>query len=84
MPSAAHSKLQPFAATRRSTVDPPQLTLGRPFFADRSSRVLGPDTREAVKALLIANEFLEWVPERQSSRSYMRGLKRCSLHTYSD
>lgn len=41
------------------------------------------DAREAVKALLVANEFLEAELEIQVSRGYIRGVKHGRLGTYS-
>jgi len=43
----------------------------------------GGDAREAVKALLVANEFLERELETQVSRGYMRGVKHGRFNTYS-
>ena len=43
----------------------------------------GGDGREAVKALLIANQFLEAELETQVSRGYMRGVKHGRFGTYS-
>jgi hypothetical protein len=43
--------------------------------ADQAIAACGGDTREAVKALLVANEFLEREMEAQVSRGYMRGVK---------
>jgi hypothetical protein len=42
--------------------------------ADQAIAACGGDARDAVKALLIANEFLEAELETQVSRGYMRGL----------
>jgi hypothetical protein len=43
----------------------------------------GGDAREAVKALLVANEFLEREIEEKVSRGYMRGGKHGRFKTYS-
>jgi hypothetical protein len=43
--------------------------------ADQAIAACGGDAREAVKALLIANEFLEAELETQVSRGYMRGIR---------
>lgn len=45
---------------------------------DQAIAACGGDAREAVKALLIANEFLERV-----SRGYVRGVKHGRFGTYS-
>jgi hypothetical protein len=42
--------------------------------ADQAIAACGGDAREAVKALLIANEFLEAEIEASVSRGYLRGL----------
>jgi hypothetical protein len=42
----------------------------------------GGDAREAVKALLIANEFLEAELETQVSHGYMCGVKHGRFNTY--
>lgn len=43
--------------------------------ADPAIAACGGDAREAVKALLTANEFLEREMEERVSRGYIRGLK---------
>ena len=43
--------------------------------ADRAIAACGGDAREAVKALLIANEFPEREMEEPMSRGYIRGVK---------
>jgi hypothetical protein len=50
---------------------------------DQAIEACGGDAREAVKALLIANEFLERELETQVSRGYMRGVRHGRLNTYS-
>jgi hypothetical protein len=47
--------------------------------ADQAIAACGGDAREAVKALLIANEFLE----AQISQGYMRGVRLGRFNTYS-
>lgn len=47
--------------------------------ADQAIAACGGDAREAVKALLIANEFLE----AQISQGYVRGVKHGRLGCYS-
>lgn len=51
--------------------------------ADQAIAACGGDPREAVKALLIANEFLEREMEAQVSRGYIRGVKHGRFNTYS-
>jgi hypothetical protein len=46
---------------------------------DQAIAACGGDAREAVKALLIANEFLE----AQISQGYMRGVRHGRFNTYS-
>ena len=43
--------------------------------ADQAIAACGGDAREAVKALLVANEFLEREIEEKVSRGYLRGVK---------
>jgi hypothetical protein len=47
--------------------------------ADQAIAACGGHAREAVKALLVANEFLE----SQISQGYMRGVKHGRFNTYS-
>mgnify|MGYP006891169406 CR=1 FL=1 len=51
--------------------------------ADQAISACGGGAREAVKALLIANEFLEAELETRISRGYVRGVKRGRLSSYS-
>jgi hypothetical protein len=51
--------------------------------ADQAIAACGGDAREAVKALLVANEFLEREIEEKISRGYLRGVKRGRFNTYS-
>lgn len=51
--------------------------------ADQAIAACGGDAREAVKALLIANEFLEREMEERVSRGYIRGVKHGRFGTYS-
>lgn len=51
--------------------------------ADQAIAACGGDAREAVKALIVANEFLERELETQVSRGYMRGVKHGRFNTYS-
>ncbi len=51
--------------------------------ADQAIAACGGDAREAVKALLVANEFLENELATQVSRGYVRGVKHGRFNTYS-
>jgi len=51
--------------------------------ADEAIAACGGDVREAVKALLVANEFLEAELATQVSHGYMRGVKHGRFNTYS-
>ncbi|TQF35306.1 hypothetical protein UNPF46_25245 [Bradyrhizobium sp. UNPF46] len=51
--------------------------------ADQAIAACGGDPREAVKALLIANEFLEREMTERVSRGYIRGVKHGRFNTYS-
>jgi hypothetical protein len=51
--------------------------------ADQAIAACGGDAREAVKALLIANEFLEREMEAQVSHGFRRGVKHGRFKTYS-
>jgi hypothetical protein len=51
--------------------------------ADQAIAACGGDACEAVKALLVANEFLEREMETQVSRGYVRGVKHGRFNTYS-
>lgn len=51
--------------------------------ADQAIAACGGDAREAVNALLIANEFLEREMEERVSRGYVRGVKHGRFNTYS-
>jgi hypothetical protein len=51
--------------------------------ADQAIAACGGDAREAVKALLVANEFLEREIEEKVSRGYLRGVKHGRFNTYS-
>jgi hypothetical protein len=51
--------------------------------ADQAIAACGGDAREAVKALLIANEFLEYELATRVSHGYMRGVRHGRFNTYS-
>jgi hypothetical protein len=50
--------------------------------ADQAIAACGGDAREAVKALLVANEFLEAEIEASVSRGYLRGVRHGRFKTY--
>jgi hypothetical protein len=50
---------------------------------DQAIAACGGDAREAVKALLVANEFLENELATQVSHGYMRGVRHGRFKTYS-
>jgi hypothetical protein len=50
---------------------------------DQAIAACGGDAREAVKALLVANEFLEAELEAQVSHGCMRGVRHGRFKTYS-
>lgn len=70
MPEAAAPKLQSDAQALEAA-------------ADQAIAACGGDAREAVKALLIANEFLEREIEERVSHGYIRGVKHGRFNTYS-
>ena len=51
--------------------------------ADQAISACGGDAREAVKALFVANDFLEREIEEKVSRGYLRGVKHGRFNTYS-
>jgi hypothetical protein len=51
--------------------------------ADQAIAACGGDAREAVKALIVANEFLERELDTQVSRGYRRGVRHGRFNTYS-
>lgn len=50
--------------------------------ADQAIAACGGDAREAVKTLLIANEFLEAELATQVSHGYMRGVRHGRFNTH--
>jgi hypothetical protein len=50
--------------------------------ADQAIAGCGGDAREAVKALLVANEFLEREIDEKVSQGYLRGVKHGRFRTY--
>lgn len=51
--------------------------------ADQAIAACGGDAREAVKAFIVANEFLENELATQVSRGYTRGVRHGRFNTYS-
>jgi hypothetical protein len=51
--------------------------------ADQAIAACGGDAREAVKALIVANEFLEREMEEKVSHGYTRGVRHGRFKTYS-
>jgi hypothetical protein len=49
--------------------------------ADQAIAACGGDAREAVKALIVANEFLEAELATQVSHGYMRGVRHGRFNT---
>jgi hypothetical protein len=50
--------------------------------ADQAIAACGGDAREAVKALIVANHFLEREIEEKVSRGYLRGVRHGRFNTY--
>jgi hypothetical protein len=50
--------------------------------ADQAIATCGGDMRSTIRALILANEFLEVELETQVSRGYMRGVKYGRFKTY--
>lgn len=51
--------------------------------ADQAIAACGGDMRSTIRALILANEFLEAELETQVSRGYMRGVRHGRFKTYS-
>ena len=51
--------------------------------ADEAIAACGGDMRSAIRALILANEYLEWELEIQVSHGYMRGITHGRFKTYS-
>jgi hypothetical protein len=58
--------------------DPPSEAERLELAADQAIAACSGDAREAVKALIVANEFLE----TQVSQGYLRGVKYGRFNTY--
>ena len=51
--------------------------------ADQAIAACGGDMRSTIRALILANEFLESELETQVSHGYMRGVRHGRFETYS-
>lgn len=51
--------------------------------ADLAIAACGGDLRSAIRALILANEYLEWELEQNVSRGFLRGVKHGRTKTYS-
>jgi hypothetical protein len=50
--------------------------------ADEAIAACGGDMRSAIRALILANEYLEWELEQNVSRGFLRGVKHGRFKTY--
>jgi hypothetical protein len=68
----------------KATAPDPQSDVERlELAADQAIAACGGNAREAVKALIVANEFLEREIEEKVSRGFLRGVKHGRFNTYS-
>jgi hypothetical protein len=51
--------------------------------ADQAIEACGGDMRSTIRALILANEFLEYELETKVSQGYVRGVKHGRFNTYS-
>jgi hypothetical protein len=51
--------------------------------ADQAIAACGGDMRSTIRALILANEFLEYELETKVSQGYVRGVKHGRFNTYS-
>jgi hypothetical protein len=51
--------------------------------ADQAIAACGGDMRSTIRALILANEFLEYELETNVSQGYVRGVKHGRFNTYS-
>jgi hypothetical protein len=51
--------------------------------ADEAIAACDGDMRSAIRALILANEYLEWELEQNVSRGFLRGVKHGRFKTYS-
>jgi hypothetical protein len=51
--------------------------------ADQAIAACGGDMRSTIRALILANEFLEYELETKVSQGYLRGVKHGRFNTYS-
>jgi hypothetical protein len=50
---------------------------------DQAIAACGGDLRSTIRALILANEFLEYELQTKVSQGYMRGVRHGRLNTYS-
>jgi hypothetical protein len=50
---------------------------------DQAIAACGGDLRSAIRALILANEYLEWEMEQNVSRGFLRGVKHGRFNCYS-
>jgi len=51
--------------------------------ADQAIEACGGDMRSTIRALILANEFLEYELQTKVSQGYVRGVKHGRFNTYS-
>jgi len=66
-----------------STPDPQSESDRLDRAADQAIEMCGGDMRSAIRALILANEYLEYEMRLKVSSGYMRGIKHGRLNTYS-
>lgn len=68
----------------KDTVPDPQPDMERPeLAANEAIGAYGGDAREAVKAPIVVNEFLDREIEEKVSRGFLRGAEHGRFNTYS-
>jgi len=50
---------------------------------DQAIAACGGDLRSAIRALILANEYLEWELEQNVSRGFLRGVRHGRFNCYS-
>ncbi len=51
--------------------------------ADEAIAACGGDMRGTIRALILANEFLDWELQTKVSQGYLRGVRHGRFNTYS-
>lgn len=51
--------------------------------ADQAIAACGGDLRSAIRALILANDYLEWEMEQKAPRGFLRGVKQGCFNCYS-